>query len=58
MIDTLATDDCLEVMREARNSDWVSEVHNLSLCACKDCNYTVYHYDYPLYTHCAYHYYV
>ena len=33
MIDLLATDDCLEVMREARNSHWVSELQEFSLHA-------------------------
>ena len=29
MIDLLATDDCLEVMREARNSHWVSKLQRV-----------------------------
>ena len=39
MIELLGTDDCLEVMREARNSHWVSYVvakdMNLSTDICK-----------------------
>lgn len=31
MIDLLATDDCVEVMREARNSHWVSKLQRLGL---------------------------
>ena len=29
MMELLTTDDCLEVMREARNSHWVSELQRL-----------------------------